>query len=69
MFIAAQNTQAVDTELTTTISHEETAKSVNHLYSVAIDADEIARAIAFAIEQPDNVDINEMIIRPTQQEL
>jgi hypothetical protein len=29
----------------------------------------IARAIAFAIEQPGEVDINEMTIRPTQQEL
>lgn len=60
---------AVDTELTNTISHEETAQGVNQLYSVAIDADAIARAIAFAIEQPDDVDINEMIIRPTQQDL
>ncbi len=60
---------AVDTELTNTISHEEMAQGVNQLYSVAIDADAIARAIAFAIEQPDDVDINEMIIRPTQQDL
>jgi NADP-dependent 3-hydroxy acid dehydrogenase YdfG len=60
---------AVDTELTSTISHEETAKNVNQLYSVAIDSDAIARAITFAIEQPDDVDVNEMIIRPTKQEL
>ncbi len=60
---------AVDTELTSTISHEETAKNVNQLYSVAIDSDAIARAITFAIEQPQDVDVNEMIIRPTKQEL
>ena len=60
---------AVDTELTNTISHEETAKNVNQLYGVAIDADAIARAIAYAIEQPGDVDVNEMIIRPTKQEL
>ena len=60
---------AVDTELTETISHDETAKNVEQLYSVAIDADAIARAITYAIEQPQNVDINEMIIRPTKQEL
>ncbi|MEB3215077.1 MAG: SDR family oxidoreductase [Nostocales cyanobacterium 94392] len=60
---------AVDTELTSTISHEETAKNVNQLYSVAIDSDAIARAISFAIEQPEDVDVNEMIIRPTKQEL
>ncbi len=60
---------AVDTELTNTISDEETAKNVNELYSIAIDADAIARAITFAIEQPGDVDVNEMIIRPTEQEL
>lgn len=60
---------AVATELPTTISDESTAGQVNQLYEMAIDADAIARAIAFAIEQPDDVDVNEMIIRPTQQEL
>ena len=60
---------AVDTELTNTISHDETAKNVDQLYGVAIDADAIARAITFAIAQPEDVDINEMIIRPTKQEL
>lgn len=60
---------AVATELTSTISHEETEKMANQLYSMAIDADAIARAITYAIEQPADVDINEMIIRPTQQEL
>lgn len=60
---------AVDTELTSKISHEESAKSAKQLYGVAIDSDAIARAIAYAIEQPGDVDINEMIIRPTKQEL
>ena len=60
---------AVDTELTNTISHNETAKNVDQLYGVAINADAIARAITFAIEQPSDVDVNEMIIRPTKQEL
>lgn len=60
---------AVATELTTTISDPETAKGVDELYEMAIDADAIARAIAFAIEQPADVDINELIIRPTKQPL
>ena len=60
---------AVATELTSTISHEETAAMAEQLYDMAIDADAIARAITYAIEQPGNVDINEMIIRPTEQEL
>ena len=60
---------AVDTELTNTISHEETAKNVKKMYSIAIDSDAIARAIAYVIEQPGDVDVNEMIIRPIKQEL
>jgi len=30
----------------------------------AIPADAIARAISFAIEQPDDVDVSEIIVRP-----
>ncbi|MFE4144149.1 hypothetical protein ACFX4I_20300 [Peribacillus sp. YIM B13472] len=36
---------------------------------IDIEPASIARAIAFAIEQPLDVAINEMIIRPTIQEL
>ncbi|MBN3926592.1 SDR family oxidoreductase [Nostoc sp. NMS4] len=60
---------AVATELTTTITDKNTAAGINQLYAIAIDADAIARAIAYAIEQPSDVDVNEMIIRPTRQEL
>lgn len=60
---------AVDTELTNTISHDQTAEGMGDLYDMAIDADAIARAIAYAIEQPHEVDVNEIMIRPTQQEL
>jgi NADP-dependent 3-hydroxy acid dehydrogenase YdfG len=60
---------AVATELPNTITHDQTANNVNQLYSVAIDADAIARAITYALEQPEDVDVNEMIIRPTKQEL
>lgn len=42
---------------------------IDKLYEdVAIKAESIARAIAFAIEQPSDVAINEMLIRPTHQE-
>ena len=34
---------------------------------IAIPPDAIARAIAFAIEQPTNVDVGEIVIRPTTQ--
>jgi NADP-dependent 3-hydroxy acid dehydrogenase YdfG len=32
---------------------------------IAIPADAIARSIAFAIEQPHDVTVSEMIVRPT----
>jgi NADP-dependent 3-hydroxy acid dehydrogenase YdfG len=34
---------------------------------MAIPPDAIARAIVFAIEQPADVDVNEIIVRPTAQ--
>jgi NADP-dependent 3-hydroxy acid dehydrogenase YdfG len=35
--------------------------------SIAIPADAIARAIAFAIEQQANVDVGEIVVRPPVQ--
>ncbi|MEZ6090273.1 MAG: SDR family oxidoreductase [Pirellulaceae bacterium] len=61
---------AVDTELPSHITHEESHEGINEYYrQVAIPADSFARALAFAIEQPDDVDINEILFRPTKQEL
>ncbi|MNC05190.1 putative oxidoreductase [compost metagenome] len=34
---------------------------------LAMTPDAIARAIAYAIEQPDDIDVNEIVIRPTAQ--
>ncbi|WP_043680000.1 SDR family oxidoreductase [Streptomyces xylophagus] len=34
---------------------------------LAIPADAIARAVAFAVEQPAGVDVNEIVVRPTAQ--
>ncbi|WP_144108513.1 SDR family oxidoreductase [Paraburkholderia sp. BCC1886] len=57
---------AVESDLKFTTSG--TAKdTVLDFYKQAIPADSVARAIAFAIEQPDDVDINEIVIRPTSQ--
>ena len=36
---------------------------------IAIPADSFARAVAFAMSQPEDVDINEILFRPTRQEL
>ena len=61
---------AVQTELPLGSSDPETAAGIKEFYRLmAIPADAVARAIAFAIEQPADVDINEIILRPTAQEL
>jgi NADP-dependent 3-hydroxy acid dehydrogenase YdfG len=59
---------AIATELTSTITDGDTTSRLKQFYSLAMDADAIARAIAYAIEQPADVDVNEIIIRPTRQE-
>ncbi|EHP38703.1 short-chain dehydrogenase/reductase SDR [Cupriavidus basilensis OR16] len=59
---------AVDSELKLGSSHAESAKVVGDFYQQAIPADSVARAIAYAIEQPADVDINEIVLRPTVQE-
>ncbi|WP_192350059.1 SDR family oxidoreductase [Algoriphagus sp. Y33] len=59
---------AVDSELKLGTNHQESSEGVNEFYKVAIPASSVARAIAFAIEQPADVDINEIVIRPTIQD-
>lgn len=44
------------------------SENVLAFYKQAIPASSVARAIAFAIEQPADVDINEIVLRPTRQE-
>jgi NADP-dependent 3-hydroxy acid dehydrogenase YdfG len=60
---------AVDTELPNSVTDPAVAERVNQLYAeVAIPADSFARAVAFAMSQPEDVDINEILFRPTRQE-
>jgi NADP-dependent 3-hydroxy acid dehydrogenase YdfG len=59
---------AVDSELKHGSSHEQSSQFVKEFYKQAIPADSVARAIAYAIEQPADVDINEIVLRPTVQE-
>jgi NADP-dependent 3-hydroxy acid dehydrogenase YdfG len=54
-----------ESELAHTITHDATAKFIDEYRKNSIPADAIARAIAFAIEQPDGVDVNEIVVRPT----
>ena len=59
---------AVATELPESSSEEATRKNLREFYKMAIPANSIASAIAYAIEQPSEVEINEIVIRPTAQD-
>ncbi|HEX6923519.1 MAG TPA: SDR family oxidoreductase, partial [Bacillales bacterium] len=58
---------AVETELTSTITDEDLKPKFDELYQIAIDSKDIARAIRYAVEEPDSVSINEILVRPTVQ--
>ena len=60
---------AVDTELPNSISETDVAAGTKQFYAAqAIPADSFARCVIFAMEQPSEVDINEILYRPTVQE-
>lgn len=61
---------AVATELPGSVTDPDAAERIRAFYDkVAIPADSFARTVAFAIGQPEEVDINEILFRPTAQEL
>ena len=61
---------AVATELLDHISEKDIAENVRgHVNEIAIPADSFARMVAFAISQPEDVDVNEILFRPTSQPL
>jgi NADP-dependent 3-hydroxy acid dehydrogenase YdfG len=55
----------VESELADTISDESARQSMKDFRQVALTPDAIGRAIAYAIEQPADVNVNEIIVRPT----
>ena len=54
-----------ESELADSISDSEARRGMQDFRKIAIPAEAIARAIAFAIEQPNDVDVSEIIVRPT----
>lgn len=61
---------AVKTELLEHISEADIQQAnKDYVGAVGISPDSFARVVAFAISQPEDVDINEVIFRPTSQEL
>jgi NADP-dependent 3-hydroxy acid dehydrogenase YdfG len=60
---------AVATELPGSVTEPDVAENVNTLYeSVAVSADSFASMVLFAMSQPEDVDVNEILFRPTRQE-
>ena len=59
---------AVSTELLDHISEKDIQQGTRDFVStIAVGPDTFARAVAFAINEPDDVDINEILFRPTAQ--
>lgn len=58
---------AVATELPDSVTEPDVAESVRKIYEVAISPEAFARAVAYAMSQPEDVDVNEILFRPTLQ--
>jgi NADP-dependent 3-hydroxy acid dehydrogenase YdfG len=60
----------VATELPQSITESDVAAGIQQYYEAfALPADSFAEMVAFAISQPEEVDVNEILFRPTSQEL
>ena len=61
---------AVATELPASITEPDVAAGIQEFYErYAIPADSFADMVMFAMSQPEDVDINEILFRPTRQEI
>ena len=61
---------AVATELPESITEADVAAGIKDFYArYAISAESFASMVAFAMSQPEDVDVNEILFRPTRQEL
>ena len=58
----------VESELADTISHTATKEFMDEFRKVALKPEAIARAIAYAIGQPEDVDVSEIVVRPVASE-
>ncbi|MDI1329542.1 SDR family oxidoreductase [Pseudomonas sp.] len=56
----------VESELASTITDSATIQAMASYRAIALQPNAIGRAVRFAIEQPDDVDVNEIVIRPTR---
>ena len=56
----------VESELAETITDPTAIEAMKTYRAIALTPDAIGRAVRFAIEQPEDVDVNEIVIRPTK---
>ncbi|MGJ5079619.1 SDR family oxidoreductase [Bradyrhizobium sp. SZCCHNR1015] len=56
----------VESELASTITDETAAEMMRSYRAIALQPDAIGRAVRYAIQQPDDVDVNEIVVRPTR---
>lgn len=54
----------VESELALTITDPTAAEAMKDYRAIALTPDAIGRAVRFAIEQPEDVDVNEIVVRP-----
>jgi NADP-dependent 3-hydroxy acid dehydrogenase YdfG len=59
---------AVATELPNGTTDPDMAERVRKTYQMAIPAESFADMVVFAMSQPEDVDVNEILFRPTRQE-
>lgn len=61
---------AVATELTQHVTNPEVQERVQKMYNdiTTLESEDIAAAIIYAVTQPDRVNVNEILIRPTEQQ-
>ncbi|WP_428028986.1 SDR family oxidoreductase [Ancylobacter sp.] len=55
----------VESELAHTITDPVAAEAMKAYRAIALQPDAIGRAVRYAIEQPDDVDVGEIVVRPT----
>lgn len=56
----------VESELASTITDPAAAEAMQHYRAIALQPDAIGRAVRYAIEQPEEVDVIEIVVRPTR---
>jgi NADP-dependent 3-hydroxy acid dehydrogenase YdfG len=59
---------ALATELADSVTEPDVAEHVRQAMEIALSADTFANMVVFVMSQPEDVDVNEIVFRPTRQE-